>query len=156
MEFALSFAETGHLVLATLHANNANQAIDRILHLVPESAQRQMLFDLSVNMRAIIAQQLIETTTGGRRAAFDILVNTPTVADCLQKNELFKLKEIMQKSPEAGMTTFDQSLYHLYQQGIISYSDALHYADSENEVRLMIKLAGGVKESDVMSNVVFE
>lgn len=156
MEFALSFAETGHLVLATLHANNANQAIDRIMHLVPETSQRQMLFDLSVNLKAIIAQQLIETTTGGRRAAFDILVNTPTVADCLQKGELYKLKEIMQKSPEAGMTTFDKSLFELYQQGIINYHNALHYADSENEVRLMIKLAGGVKESDELSNVIFE
>lgn len=156
MEFALSFAETGHLVLATLHANNANQAIDRILHLVPESNQRQMLFDLSVNLKAIIAQQLIETTTGGRRAAFDILVNTPTVSDCLQKNELYKLKEIMLKSPDEGMTTFDKSLFELYQQGVISYHNALHFADSENEVRLMIKLAEGVKGSDEMSNIVFE
>ena len=155
MEFALSFAETGHLVLATLHANNANQAIDRILHLVPETSQRQMLFDLSVNLRAIIAQQLIETTTGGRRAAFDVLVNTPTVADCLRNNELFKLKDIMQKSPEAGMVTFDQSLFNLYKQGIINYHNALHYADSENEVRLMIKLDGGAKENDEMSNIVF-
>ena len=156
MEFALSFAETGHLVLATLHANNANQAIDRILHLVPESNQRQMLFDLSVNLRAIIAQQLIETTSGGRRAAFDILVNTPTVSDCLQKNELYKLKEIMLKSPDEGMTTFDRSLFELYQQGIISYHNALHFADSENEVRLMIKLAEGVRGSDEMANIVFE
>ncbi len=156
MEFALSFAETGHLVLATLHANNANQAIDRILHLVPESNQRQMLFDLSVNLKAIIAQQLIETTTGGRRAAFDILVNTPTVSDCLQKNELYKLKDIMLKSPDEGMTTFDKSLFELYQQGVISYHNALHFADSENEVRLMIKLAEGVKGSDEMSNIVFE
>ena len=156
MEFALSFAETGHLVLATLHANNANQAIDRILHLVPESNQRQMLFDLSVNLKAIIAQQLIETTSGGRRAAFDILVNTPTVSDCLQKNELYKLKEIMHKSPDEGMTTFDRSLFELYQQGIISYHNALHFADSENEVRLMIKLAEGVRGSDEMANIVFE
>ena len=156
MEFALSFAETGHLVLATLHANNANQAIDRILHLVPESNQRQMLFDLSVNLKAIIAQQLIETTSGGRRAAFDILVNTPTVSDCLQKNELYKLKEIMLKSPDEGMTTFDRSLFELYQQGIISYHNALHFADSENEVRLMIKLAEGVRGSDEMANIVFE
>ena len=156
MEFALSFAETGHLVLATLHANNANQAIDRIMHLVPENNQRQMLFDLSVNLKAIIAQQLIETTTGGRRAAFDILVNTPTVSDCLQKNELYKLKEIMLKSPDEGMTTFDKSLFELYQQGVISYHNALHFADSENEVRLMIKLAEGVKGSDEMSNIVFE
>ena len=156
MEFALSFAETGHLVLATLHANNANQAIDRIMHLVPDNNQRQMLFDLSVNLKAIIAQQLIETTTGGRRAAFDILVNTPTVSDCLQKNELYKLKEIMLKSPDEGMTTFDKSLFELYQQGVISYHNALHFADSENEVRLMIKLAEGVKGSDEMSNIVFE
>ena len=156
MEFALSFAETGHLVLATLHANNANQAIDRIMHLVPESSQRQMLFDLSVNLKAIIAQQLIETTTGGRRAAFDILVNTPTVADCLQKNELYKLKEIMLKSEEEGMITFDKSLFNLYQQGVISYHDALHYADSENEVRLMIKLAGGVTDSEELSNITFD
>ena len=99
---------------------------------------------------------MIETTTGGRRAAFDILVNTPTVADCLQKNELYKLKEIMLKSEEEGMITFDKSLFNLYQQGVISYHDALHYADSENEVRLMIKLAGGVTDSEELSNITFD
>ncbi|HEY5715064.1 MAG TPA: PilT/PilU family type 4a pilus ATPase [Psychromonas sp.] len=141
MEFAMSFSETGHLCMATLHANNANQALDRILHLVPPEQHRQFLFDLSVNLRAIVAQQLIPTKEGKeRRAAFEILYNTPTIAEAIRSGELHSLKEIMQNSRERGMQTFDQALFDLYESDIIGYSEALAHADSENDVRLMIKL----------------
>lgn len=141
MEFTLTFAETGHLCLATLHANNANQALDRILHFVPQDSHRQFLFDLSVNLRAIVAQQLIETVDGReRRAAFEILYNTPMMADAIRKGDLHLLKEIMSNSTEYGMQTFDQALLELYNQKVIGYSDALAHAESENDVRLMIKL----------------
>ncbi|WP_022942265.1 PilT/PilU family type 4a pilus ATPase [Psychromonas hadalis] len=141
MEFALTFAETGHLCMATLHANNANQALDRILHLVPEDRHRQFLFDLSVNLRAIVAQQLIPTADGkSRRAAFEILYNTPTMAEAIRKGELHTLKDIMKSSSEHGMQTFDQALFNLYEQGVIGYTEALAHADSANDVRLMIKL----------------
>ncbi|QIR15164.1 PilT/PilU family type 4a pilus ATPase [Shewanella aestuarii] len=141
MEFALSFAETGHLCLATLHANNANQALDRIMHLVPESKHNQLLFDLSLNLRGIVAQQLVPKSDGtGRRAAIEVLINTPRVASLIAKNELHLLKETMAKSNEQGMQTFDQALLALYQEGEISYADALHHADSPNDLRLMIKL----------------
>ena len=141
MEFALSFAETGHLCMATLHANNANQALDRIMHLVPESKHNQLLFDLSLNLRGIVAQQLIPKSDGtGRRAAIEVLINTPRVASLIAKNELHLLKETMGKSREQGMQTFDQALLDLYVEGEISYADALHHADSPNDLRLMIKL----------------
>ncbi|BCV37505.1 MULTISPECIES: PilT/PilU family type 4a pilus ATPase [Shewanella] len=141
MEFALSFAETGHLCMATLHANNANQALDRIMHLVPESKHQQLLFDLSLNLRGIVAQQLVPKVDGsGRRAAIEVLINTPRVASLIQKNELHVLKETMAKSNEQGMQTFDQALFKLYCEGEISYADALHHADSPNDLRLMIKL----------------
>ncbi|QIJ05505.1 PilT/PilU family type 4a pilus ATPase [Shewanella chilikensis] len=141
MEFALSFAETGHLCMATLHANNANQALDRIMHLVPESKHQQLLFDLSLNLRGIVAQQLVPKADGtGRRAAIEVLINTPRVASLIQKNELHVLKETMAKSNEQGMQTFDQALFKLYCEGEISYADALHHADSPNDLRLMIKL----------------
>ncbi|WOT04269.1 PilT/PilU family type 4a pilus ATPase [Shewanella youngdeokensis] len=141
MEFALSFAETGHLCMATLHANNANQALDRIMHLVPENKHAQLLFDLSLNLRGIVAQQLIPKSDGsGRRAAIEVLINTPRVASLIAKNELHSLKETMSKSNEQGMQTFDQALLRLYSDGEISYADALHHADSPNDLRLMIKL----------------
>ncbi|NKF50047.1 PilT/PilU family type 4a pilus ATPase [Shewanella sp. WXL01] len=141
MEFALSFAETGHLCMATLHANNANQALDRIMHLVPENKHNQLLFDLSLNLRGIVAQQLVAKSDGsGRRAAIEILINTPRVADLIAKNDLHLLKETMAKSNEQGMQTFDQALLALYLEGEISYADALHHADSPNDLRLMIKL----------------
>ncbi|GIU09750.1 twitching motility protein PilT [Shewanella sp. c952] len=143
MEFALSFAETGHLCMATLHANNANQALDRIMHLVPESKHHQLLFDLSLNLRGIVAQQLVPKSDGtGRRAAIEVLINTPRVASLIAKNELHSLKETMSKSNEQGMQTFDQALLKLYSDGEISYADALHHADSPNDLRLMIKLQG--------------
>jgi len=141
MEFALAFAETGHLCMATLHANNANQALERILHLVPESKHRQLYFDLSVNLRGVVAQQLIPTPDGeGRCVAFEILLNTPFVAEIIRLGELHKLKDVMKKSNELGMNTFDQALYQLYNAGKITYTDAIHYSDSPNDLRLIIKL----------------
>lgn len=141
MEHALSFAETGHLCIATLHANNANQAIDRIMHLVPAGQHDKLLFDLALNLRGIIAQQLVPTKDGnGRIAAIEILLNTPFVAELIKKGEIGSIKEVMQKSKELGMQTFDQALFNLYQQGLITYADALHHADSPNDLRLMIKL----------------
>ncbi|UNP88081.1 PilT/PilU family type 4a pilus ATPase [Aeromonas encheleia] len=143
MELAIQFAETGHLCLATLHANNANQALDRILHLVPEAKHRQFLFDLSFNLRAIVAQQLLPCTDGSRRvAAFEILLNTPLITDIIRKGELHRLKEVMTKSSELGMQTFDQALFALFCAGQIGYSEALAHADSANDLRLLIKLSG--------------
>lgn len=141
MQHAITFAETGHLCLSTLHANNANQALDRILHFFPEEAHRQLFMDLSLNLRAIIAQQLIKRADGtGRYPAVEILINTPLASDLIRKGEVHKLKELMRQSREHGMQTFDQALYELYKCGRISYEDALRSADSQNEVRLMIKL----------------
>ncbi|TKB48758.1 PilT/PilU family type 4a pilus ATPase [Ferrimonas sediminicola] len=141
MEFALAFAETGHLCMATLHANNANQALDRIMHLVPREKHRQLLFDLSLNLRAVMAQQLVPSKGGdGRRVAIEVLLNTPRVADLIAKGELHELKGAMAASREQGMQTFDQALFDLYQRDEISYEDALHHADSTNDLRLMIKL----------------
>jgi len=141
MEHALSFAETGHLCIATLHANNANQAIDRIMHLVPADQHGKLLFDLALNLRGIIAQQLIPTVDGdGRVAAIEILLNSPFIAELIKKGDIGGIKEVMQKSKELGMQTFDQALFDLYQSGRINYADALHHADSPNDLRLMIKL----------------
>jgi len=141
MQHAITFAETGHLCVCTLHANNANQAIDRILHFFPEDMHSQLFMDLSLNLRGIVAQQLIQRADGkGRYPAIEILLNTPLVADLVRKGEVHKLKELMKNSREHGMQTFDQALYDLYTAGKISYEDALHAADSRNEVRLMIKL----------------
>ena len=143
MELAIQFAETGHLCLATLHANNANQALDRILHLVPEAKHRQFLFDLSFNLRAIVAQQLLPSVNGSRRiAAFEILLNTPLITDIIRKGEMHRLKEVMTKSGELGMQTFDQALFTLFCAGQIGYSEALAHADSANDLRLLIKLSG--------------
>jgi len=141
MEHALSFAETGHLCIATLHANNANQAIDRIMHLVPANQHGKLLFDLALNLRGIIAQQLIPTKDGhGRVAAIEILLNSPYIAELIKKGEIGGIKEVMQKSKEQGMQTFDGALFDLYQKGLINYADAIHHADSPNDLRLMIKL----------------
>ncbi len=141
MQHAITFAETGHLCLSTLHANNANQALDRILHFFPEEMHSQLFMDLSLNLRAIVAQQLIRRIDGkGLYPAVEILINTPLASDLIRKGEIHKLKELMKQSKEHGMQTFDQALYDLYVAGKISYEDALNYADSRNEVRLMIKL----------------
>ncbi|MFQ3175223.1 MAG: twitching motility protein PilU [Psychromonas sp.] len=150
MEFVLSFAETGHLCMATMHAKNANQALDRILHLVPQENHRQFLFDLSVNLRAIVAQQLIPTKDGkGRRAAFEILYNTPTMAEAIRTGELHTLKQIMKSSAQHGMQTFDQALFDLYESGMIGYTEALAYSDSANDVRLMIKLKSAQEQRNL-------
>jgi len=141
MQNAITFAETGHLCLSTLHANNANQALDRILHFFPEDMHDQLFMDLSLNLRGIVAQQLIKRADGkGRYPAVEILINTPLAKDYIRKGEITKLKELMKNSREQGMQTFDQALYDLYVAGKISYEDALNSADSRNEVRLMIKL----------------
>ena len=141
MEYAVAFAETGHLVLATLHANNANQAMDRIISFFPEEQRQQLFMDLSLNLKAIIAQQLIPRADGkGRRAVVEVLLNTPLASDLIRKGEVHKLKELMKRSNEHGMITFDQALVRLCREGVISYEDALKHADSANEVRLMIKL----------------
>lgn len=141
MEHAITFAETGHLVLATLHANNANQALDRIQHFFPPERHGQLWMDLSLNMKAMIAQQLIPLADGtGRRAAIEILINTPLASDMIRKGEVHKLKELMTRSTEHGMQTFDQALYKLYEEGLITYEDAMTHADSKNDLRLLIKL----------------
>ena len=142
MDHAIAFAETGHLVLCTLHANNANQAMDRIINFFPEDRRNQLLMDLSLNLKGVVAQQLVPRIDGkGRRVAMEILLGTPLVQDYIRDGEIHKLKEVMKDSTQLGMKTFDQSLFELYQQGEISYDDALRYADSQNEVRLKIKLA---------------
>ncbi len=141
MQHAITFAETGHLCLCTLHANNANQALDRIQNFFPADARDQLWMDLSLNLRAFIAQQLIPTVDGqARRAAIEVLINTPLVSDLIRKGEVHALKELMERSNELGMQTFDQSLYQLYMDGIISYENALAHADSQNNLRLMIKM----------------
>lgn len=141
MEHAIAFAETGHLCLCTLHANNANQALDRILHFFPADRHRQLWMDLSLNLKGMVAQQLIPTPDGkGRRACVEVLINTPLAQDMIRKGEVHRLKELMMKSGELGMQTFDQALYDLYKAGEITYEDALLYADSANDLRLMIKL----------------
>lgn len=141
MEYAVAFSETGHLVLATLHANNANQALDRIIHFFPADRHGQLWMDLSLNLRAIVAQQLIPTPDGkSRRAVIEVLLNTPLMADLIRKGEVHLLKPLMAKSRELGMQTFDQALYDLYSKGEITYEDALSHADSPNDLRLMIKL----------------
>ncbi|WP_105167390.1 PilT/PilU family type 4a pilus ATPase [Pseudoalteromonas sp. T1lg23B] len=141
MEYALSFAETGHLCVATLHANNANQAIDRIMHLVPKEKHDKLKYDLSLNLRAIVAQQLVPAAKGdGRVAAIEVLLNTPLVAELIKKGDVGSIKEAMAKSKDMGMQTFDQALFELYKQQRINYADALHHADSPNDLRLMIKL----------------
>ncbi|TWI58395.1 twitching motility protein PilU [Pseudomonas duriflava] len=153
MEYAVAFAETGHLCLATLHANNANQALDRIIHFFPADRHQQIWMDLSLNLKAIVAQQLVPTVDGkGRRAVIEVLINTPLVADLIRKGEVHELKPLMKRSTELGMQTFDQALYQLYRDGEISYEDALAHADSANDLRLMIKL-GSETDADHLTNI---
>ncbi len=144
MDHAIAFAETGHLCLATLHANNANQALDRIINFFPEERRSQLLMDLSLNLKAVISQRLIPTVDGqGRRAAIEILINTPLMADMILKGEIHEIKGLMKKSGEIGMKTFDQALYELFKEGAIAEEEALRNADSPNEVRMLIKLGDG-------------
>lgn len=140
MEHALAFAETGHLAISTLHANNANQALDRIINFFPEKRRHQLLTDLSLNLRAFISQRLIPTVDGKRCAAIEILLGTPSVQELIYKGQIEQIKEIMQKSKELGMQTFDQALITLYKDNKISLEEALKNADSANNVRLQIKL----------------
>ena len=141
MEYAIQFAETGHLCLATLHANSANQALDRIINFFPEERRQQLLMDLSLNAKAVISQRLIPREDGiGRIAAMEILLNTPLIADLIFKGDIGQIKQIMSKSTRLGMQTFDQSLFYLYEDGIISYEEAMRNADSKNELRLRVKL----------------
>jgi twitching motility protein PilU len=148
MEYGIQFAETGHLVLATLHANSANQALDRIINFFPEDRREQLLMDLSLNIRAMISQRLIPREAGkGRIAAMEIMLNTPLVADLIFRGEVAAIKEIMAKSNRLGMKTFDQALYDLYETGVISYEEALRNADSKNEIRLRIKLESKRKDA---------
>lgn len=151
MDHAVAFAETGHLCLATLHANNANQAMDRIINFFPEDRRNQLLMDLSLNMKGFVAQQLIPTPDGqGRVVAVEVLINSPLMADLIRKGEIHQMKPLMAKSNQQGMKTFDQALYELYRNGDITYEDAINHADSANELRLMIKL-GETKGVDVES-----
>lgn len=141
MSYAIQYAETGHLVFATLHANNANQAIDRIIHFFEADRHGQLFMDLSLNLRAIIAQQLIPTPDGkGRRAAIEILLGTQLIADYIRKGEIHEIKPVMKRSRDIGMQTFDQALFDLYESGQITYQDAIKHADSPNDLRLQVKL----------------
>ena len=153
MDYAISFAETGHLCMATLHANSTNQALDRIINFFPADRQNQVWMDLSLNLKAIVAQQLVPTPDGkGRRAVIEVLINTPLAADLIRKGEVHELKGLMKRSTEQGMQTFDQALYNLYTQGEITYEDALLYADSANDLRLMIKL-GSETDGDHLTSM---
>jgi twitching motility protein PilU len=141
MEYGIQFAETGHLVLATLHANSSNQALDRIINFFPDERREQLLMDLSLNIRALVSQRLIPRESGsGRIAAMEIMLNSPLIQDLIFKGEVAKIKEVMSRSTRIGMKTFDQALYDLYESGFISYEDSLRNADSKNELRLRIKL----------------
>jgi twitching motility protein PilU len=153
MEHAVAFAETGHLCLATLHANSANQALDRIINFFPEERRTQLLMDLSLNVKALISQRLIPKKDGtGRAAAIEIMLNSPLIADLIFKGEVNSIKEVMSKSRELGMETFDGALFKLYEDGLISYEDALKNADSVNDLRLRIKLESKMSvDRDVMA-----
>jgi len=155
MEHAIAFAETGHLAMGTLHANNSNQALDRIINFFPEERRPQLLMDLSLNLKAIVSQRLIPVKEGkGRAAAVEVLLNSPLISDLIMKGEVHGIKEIMKKSRELGMQTFDQALFDLHEAGRISYEDALRFADSMNEVRLMIKLHGKeTQDKDLNSGI---
>jgi len=155
MDYAIAFAETGHLCLSTLHANSANQALDRIINFFPEDRRDQLLMDLSLNLKAFISQRLIPRREGkGRVAAIEIMLNSPLISDLIFKGDVHEIKEVMAKSREIGMQTFDQHLFELYEAGLISYEDALRNADSLNDLRLKIKLQGAEsKDRDIMSGI---
>jgi twitching motility protein PilU len=155
MEHAIAFAETGHLCLGTLHANNSNQAMDRIINFFPEQRRQQLLMDLSLNLKGVISQRLIPNREGkGRVAAVEVMLNSPLISDLIFKGEVHEIKEIMKKSRELGMQTFDQALFDLFEAGRISYEDALRFADSTNEVRLNIKLNSKMaKEKDLSKGI---
>jgi twitching motility protein PilU len=153
MEYGIQFAETGHLVLATLHANSSNQALDRIINFFPEERREQLLMDMSLNIRAMISQRLIPREAGtGRIAAMEIMLNSPLIQDLIFRGEVAKIKEVMSRSNRIGMKTFDQALFELYEQGHISYEDALRNSDSKNELRLRVKLESKRENKPVESD----
>ena len=143
MEHALAFAETGHLCVSTLHANNANQALDRIINFFPEERHKQLFLDLSLNLQGFVSQRLIPTPDGKRAAAIEILLGTPRVCDLIKQAKVLEIKEVMEQGEQQGMKTFDSALFDLYKQGRISYEEALKNADSKNNVRLRIQLSDG-------------
>ncbi len=155
MEHAIAFAETGHLCLSTLHANSTNQALDRIINFFPEDRRQQLLMDLSLNLKSLVSQRLIPTVSGnGRMAAIEIMINSPLMSDLIFKGNVHDIKELIAKSNELGMQTFDQALYDLYEAGQIKYEDALRNADSVNDLRLRIKLEGkGSANNDLMEGL---
>ncbi len=155
MDYAIAFAETGHLCLSTLHANSTNQALDRIINFFPEERRDQLLMDLSLNLKAFVSQRLIPMKEGkGRAAAIEIMLNSPLISDLIFKGDVHEIKDVMSRSRELGMQTFDQSLFELYEAGYISYEDALRNADSVNDLRLKIKLHGQEsKDKDLMSGI---
>ncbi|MFZ5556635.1 MAG: PilT/PilU family type 4a pilus ATPase [Pseudomonadota bacterium] len=155
MDYAIAFAETGHLCMATLHANNSNQALDRIINFFPEERRPQLLMDLSLNLKAMISQRLIPRAEGkGRLAAIEIMLNSPLISDLIFKGEVHEIKDVMKRSRELGMQTFDQALFDLYEAGLITYEDAMRNADSMNELRLEIKLKGGeAKQTNLMEGL---
>ena len=150
MEHAIAFAETGHLCLATLHANNTNQAMDRIINFFPEERRNQLLLDLSLNLKAVISQRLLSTPNGdGRRAAIEILLNSPLMSELIKKGEIHDMKELVKKSGEQGMITFDEAIFRLIKSGEVTMEEGMRNADSVNDLRLSIKLAeGGVGTAD--------
>jgi twitching motility protein PilU len=160
MDYGIAFAETGHLCLSTLHANNANQAMDRVINFFPEERHKQLFLDLSLNLKAIVAQRLIPKKDGtGRCVAVEVLINSPLIADLIEKGKVAEIKDVMKRSREMGMQTFDQAVYDLYKAGEITYEDALKNADSANEVRLMIKLGaetGELAESGDLGELTLE
>ena len=155
MDYAIAFAETGHLCMATLHANSTNQALDRIINFFPEERRHQLLMDLSLNTRAFISQRLIPKVDGiGRAAAIEIMINSPLISDLIFKGDVHEIKEIIGRSRELGMQTFDQALYDLHESGAISYEDALKNADSVNDLRLKVKLHGkGAHDRDLSAGL---
>ena len=154
MDYAIAFAETGHLCLATLHANSANQAIDRIINFFPEERRHQLLMDLSLNLRALISQRLLPMCDRkGRVPAVEVMLNSPLISDLIFKGEIPGIKEVMKRSAELGMQTFDQSLFDLYEKGMITYEDALRNADSMNDLRLQIKLKSNRGDKDMLSGI---
>jgi len=156
MEHAIAFAETGHLAISTLHANNANQALDRIINFFPEERRNQLLMDLSLNLRGFVSQRLIPTVDGKRTLAIEILLATPLICDLILKGNIHKIKEIMEKSTNIGMQTFDQSLFELYKSGQITLEEALRNADSQNNLRLKISLSEGKVDADPNMSLAYE
>ncbi|MDM4772271.1 PilT/PilU family type 4a pilus ATPase [Solimonas sp. SE-A11] len=152
MEYAVNFAETGHLVLSTLHANSANQALDRIINFFPEEKREQLLMDLSLNLKAIISQRLVRKEGGGRAAAMEIMINSPLVSDMIFKGEVVGIKEVMARSNEQGMITFDQFLFELFEDGVINFEEAIRNADSQNELRLRVKLESRRARQNLMDD----